>query len=110
MVAQKSAKFTNKPISKIMLSFADKNEYPAFLNFYEARNCRATIDEVDCVAIAFDERIIGAMRLCSENGINVLRSMQVEPAWQQKGIRLSMLKFLVSYLNMMAVNACLINI
>ena len=70
------------------------------LTFYEARNYRGGIYDGDRVAIAFNERITGAVRICSEYGVNVLRGMQIKPAWQRKGVGLLMLKFLAAHLDM----------
>ena len=84
----------------MVIRFADKNEYPAVLGFLEACNYSGGICEGDRVVIAFDERIIGAVRICSENGETVLRGMQVEPAWRRKSIGLLILKFLAHHLNM----------
>ncbi|KQV51039.1 GNAT family N-acetyltransferase [Duganella sp. Root336D2] len=51
------------------------------------------IDENDTVIVATaSEKIVGAVRLCSEDGVTVLRGMQVSETFQRQGIGSQLLK------------------
>jgi len=78
----------------MIIRFAEVNEHPQILKHYQICNYGGGILDADLAVIAIDEQIIGAVRICMENGVKVLRGMQVKPAWQQKGIGSSMLRFL----------------
>lgn len=51
------------------------------------------------LAARLDGRLVGAVRICSEGGVFVLRGMQVAPAFQGQGIGRVLLDFCVPYLN-----------
>ena len=76
------------------IRFALIHEYPQVLSHYATCNYGGGLDEKDKVVVAVDEQVIGAVRICIENGIKVLRGMQIKPVWQRKGIGSLMLKFL----------------
>jgi N-acetylglutamate synthase-like GNAT family acetyltransferase len=85
------------------IRFALIHEYPQVLNHYATCNYGGGLDEKDKVVIAIDGQVTGAVRICIENDIKILRGMQIKPAWQRKGIGSSMLKFLADNLDM---NGC----
>lgn len=84
----------------MIIRFAEIDEYPEVAIHYKTCNYNGGLQDTDKVVIATDKQIIGAVRMCTENGINVLRGMQVKPQWQRKGIGSAMLKFLADHLDM----------
>lgn len=87
----------------MIIRFAENNEYTEVLAHYVVCNYHGGVEETDRIVIAIDRQVIGAVRICNEHGLEVLRGMQIKPAWQRKGIGSSMLKFLVDQVNM---NGC----
>ena len=85
------------------IRFAEINEYPDVLIYYNTCNYGGGIRNEDKIVIAIDQEITGAVRICNENNINILRGMQIKPAWQRMGFGSSMLKFLVDHVDM---NGC----
>lgn len=54
---------------------------------YAAAGYGAPVDAADTVIVArLIGRVVGAVRLCPENGVTVLRGMQVAPAFQRQGL------------------------
>ena len=82
------------------IRFAENFEYAGVLEFYKTCNYYGGVQDEDKILIAIDNRIIGAVRICTESGEKVLRGMQVKPAWQGKGIGSAMLKYLVEHVDM----------
>ncbi len=80
--------------AEVTIRWASAGEYADVVQHYEVCNYGGGIDEKDGMAIAVSDQIVGAVRICSENGVPVLRGMQVKPEFQRKGIGLAMLKFL----------------
>lgn len=87
----------------MVIRFAGISEYPEVLAHYKICNYHGGVKDEDIIVIGIDEELIGAVRICSEYGIQVLRGMQIKSAWQQKGLGASMLKFLVDNVDM---NGC----
>ena len=87
----------------MVIRFAGISEYPEVLTHYKTCNYNGGVEDQDIIVIAIDEEFIGAVRICSEYGIQVLRGMQIKPAWQKKALGSSMLKFLVDNVDM---NGC----
>ena len=87
----------------MVIRFAGINEYPEVQAHYKICNYSGGVEDEDIIVIAIDKELIGAVRICSECGIQVLRGMQIKPAWQKKGLGSSMLKFLVDNVDM---NGC----
>jgi GNAT superfamily N-acetyltransferase len=87
----------------VVIRFAGISEYPEVLTHYKICNYNGGVEDEDIIVIAIDEKLIGAVRICSGDGIQVLRGMQIKSAWQKKGIGSSMLKFLVDNVDM---NGC----
>jgi GNAT superfamily N-acetyltransferase len=87
----------------VVIRFAGINEYPEVLTHYKICNYNGGVEDEDIIVIAIDKELIGAVRICSEYGIQVLRGMQIKSAWQKKGLGSSMLKFLVDNVDM---NGC----
>ena len=87
----------------MIIRFAGINEYPDVQVHYQICNYNGGVEDEDIIVIAVNKELIGAVRICSEYGIQVLRGMQIKPAWHRKGIGTSMLKFLVDNVDM---NGC----
>jgi N-acetylglutamate synthase-like GNAT family acetyltransferase len=74
---------------------ATVDEHPAILNLYRVCGYSGGIAGQDLIVIALNQNdIVGAVRICLENGINVLRGMQIHPAFRHQQIGSYMLKFL----------------
>jgi GNAT superfamily N-acetyltransferase len=82
------------------IRWADQSEHDAILEFYHRCNYRGGIENSDKVAVALEDDLIGAVRICFENGVKVLRGMQVDVDFQRTGIGLSLLKFLDEQMDM----------
>ncbi|HWU43746.1 MAG TPA: GNAT family N-acetyltransferase [Bdellovibrio sp.] len=55
--------------------------------FYQACNRKAQIELDDTLIVALEnEKLAGIVRLCFEQGVFVLRTMQIHPDFQRKGI------------------------
>lgn len=55
--------------------------------------------DTDIFFVAFDgERAVGAVRYCVEQGSALLRSMQVDPEYQRKGVGMKLLQHFEGYL------------
>lgn len=74
---------------------ASKEEYHEVISHYERCGYRGGVQENDRIIIALEEeRIIGAVRICSENSEKILRGMQVQSQYQNKGLGKAMLQYL----------------
>ncbi len=107
IVTRKSTEPKRKLFLKVLLNFmssiirfAEINEYPEIVIHYETCNYHGGVQANDKRVIAVDGQVIGAVRICFEHGIKVLRGMQISPAWQKKRIGSSMLKFLTEHVDM----------
>jgi GNAT superfamily N-acetyltransferase len=87
----------------VIIRFAEINEYPEVLAHYKTCNYNGGAEDEDIIVIAIDEVLIGAVRICNEHGVQVLRGMQIKPGWQRKGIGSAMLKFVMEQVDM---NGC----
>jgi len=87
----------------MIIRFAEINEFPEVLSHYETCNYGGGVQNTDRIVIAIDKNIVGAVRICIEHEIKVLRGMQIKAAYQKKGIGTSMLKFLAEHVDM---NGC----
>jgi len=67
--------------------------------FYAVHGSSARISSHEQWVLAEDEdRLIGVVRLCTEHGQRILRTMRVSDAYQRQGIGKRMLRVLVSLL------------
>lgn len=82
------------------IRWAVVEEFDEVRKHYEACGYGGGVDDSDRVAIATAEQLIGSVRICRENGLLVLRRMQVRKEFQRQGIGLAMLKFLKSEMDM----------
>jgi GNAT superfamily N-acetyltransferase len=68
--------------------------------FYKTMRYDGFVSEADLtLAAKVDGRLAGAVRLCHEAGVIVLRGMQVDPAFQRKGIGHFLLTQCLPYLD-----------
>ena len=68
--------------------------------FYETVGYGGGVSRDDVtLAARLDGRLVGAVRLCAEGGVFVLRGMQVAPAFQGRGIGRVLLDYCVPYLD-----------
>jgi predicted N-acetyltransferase YhbS len=75
-------------MTQISVSKAEKSEFPEIAEFYKTRvPAGYKLNENDTFFIAKQDReIIGSVRLVREEGVLVLRAMQVHSEFQRKGI------------------------
>ena len=76
------------------------SEYPLVANLYRECGYRGGITAADtAIAAMVGNTIVGAVRLCPEGGVTVLRGMQVLPAYQRQGIGSMLLQACVPHLS-----------
>ena len=76
------------------------SDYPQVANLYRECGYRGGITAADtAIAAMVGNTIVGAVRLCPEGGVTVLRGMQVLPAYQRQGIGSNLLEACVPYLS-----------
>jgi N-acetylglutamate synthase-like GNAT family acetyltransferase len=76
------------------ISWASTEVYDQVREHYQICGYGGGLNDTDQVAVAWHGKIIAAVRICRENGVTVLRGMQVKKEFQRKGIGLAMLRFL----------------
>ncbi|WP_166454791.1 GNAT family N-acetyltransferase [Duganella aquatilis] len=65
----------------------------AITDLYAKAGYGAAINPSDMVIVAHsDEQLVGVVRLCTEEGVAVLRGMQVRSAFQRQGIGAQLLR------------------
>ena len=74
-------------LARVQIRQAGEGDLPRLLAFYQGTGYAGGVDPADVVVLAEEEgRIIGALRLCQEQGALVLRGMRVSQEWQRQGI------------------------
>lgn len=74
-------------LERVQIRQADEVDMPRLLAFYHGTGYAGGVDPADVVVLAEEEgRIIGALRLCQEQGALVLRGMRVQEEWQRQGV------------------------
>jgi GNAT superfamily N-acetyltransferase len=69
------------------ISEAARSELGDVANLYAEAGYGAAIDPADTVIVAkIRGELVGAVRLCTEEGVTVLRGMQIRGAFQRQGI------------------------
>jgi len=85
----------------MIIRIAQPTEYDKVRELYQACNYNGGIHDNDVVVIAEDgDELIGAVRLCPEHGIKVLRGMQIKSAYCRRGTGTLMLKFMQENVDM----------
>jgi len=90
-------------LQKSIIRQALPAEYVLVADHYKICGYGGGLAQDDRVFVAVGEQIVGAVRICFENGVDVLRGMYVKPEFQQKGIGASMLAYLKDHIEM---NGC----
>lgn len=68
-------------------------------DYYESRRRSRAAKPEDIIVLAEDDnRVIGAVRLCTEEGHLVLRGMDIEASYRRQGLGRRMLEELVQYI------------
>jgi N-acetylglutamate synthase-like GNAT family acetyltransferase len=66
---------------------APKHQYPEIAEFYRIQGSRGRPSPADRIFIAEEDGVlVGAVRLCEEEGVTVLRTMRVAASRQRQGI------------------------
>lgn len=78
----------------LTIGLAETSEFNKVLDLYSLCQYRGGIHPTDAIVIAkYDRKVIGAVRLCVENDVNILRGMQIVPSMQRQKIGSQMLYF-----------------
>jgi N-acetylglutamate synthase-like GNAT family acetyltransferase len=84
----------------MIIRLAEKSEYAAVAEQYSTCNYRAELLPNDQIIIAIDKQIVGAVRICMEHDVKVLRGMQVGKEFQRQGVGSQMLQYLSRQVDM----------
>jgi GNAT superfamily N-acetyltransferase len=80
---------------------ANKTEYPQVEQHYALCGYRGGIGDDDLVIVSPEgEAIVGAVRICFENGERVLRGMHIQPAYQGNGLGKAMLEYVALHVGL----------
>jgi GNAT superfamily N-acetyltransferase len=88
---------------KLIIRRALPAEYEFVLAHYKICGYGGGLQPDDQVFIAVDEQLIGAVRICIENDIKVLRGMYLRAEFHRTGIGVSMLNYLAKNVD---INGC----
>lgn len=84
----------------IDISIACKDQFDDVRSLYAQSGYPGGVAENDLVLIATDSsRLVGAVRLCPEEGVTVLRGMQVQDGLQRRGIGSRLLSACIPFLD-----------
>lgn len=84
----------------VTVALAGKEELFEILNFYRDIGYRGGARETDTILVArIEDRVIGAVRLCTEESVIVLRGMQISREYQRQGIGTRLLNECVPFFN-----------
>jgi N-acetylglutamate synthase-like GNAT family acetyltransferase len=84
----------------VTLHAADRGERERVRAFYLACGHTGPLDPADRVLLAeADGEIVGAVRLCVEERVQVLRTMRVRPDFQRRGVGRALLRRFVTMLD-----------
>lgn len=79
-------------MQNLVIEKAKSDDLEKVREFYRSRNySQAISSECTIVVARIREEIIGVVRICSENGILVLRGMQIKPEFQRQSVGSRML-------------------
>jgi GNAT superfamily N-acetyltransferase len=82
------------------IEIVHRSELARIRAFYEGVGYGGGVGDSDLAfAATIDGRVAGAVRLCEEAGMIVLRGMHVAPAWQRQGIGRALLARCVPWLD-----------
>jgi N-acetylglutamate synthase-like GNAT family acetyltransferase len=87
-------------MTPVQITQAGPDDLPAIRDLYAQAGYGAAIDGADTVLMAkVDGQLAGVVRLCMEQGVTVLRGMQVQPAFQRQGVGSALLAACVPVLD-----------
>jgi predicted N-acetyltransferase YhbS len=87
-------------MNSIAVDIADAAELAEVGEFYKTTGYGGGVSQGDVTLTArLDGHLVGAVRLCLESGVVVLRGMQIAPFSQRKGIGRTLLQHCVPFLN-----------
>jgi GNAT superfamily N-acetyltransferase len=87
-------------MSTVMVEVACVGALGGVNEFYKTVGYGGGVSDADVTLAAnVNGRLVGAVRLCEEAGVIVLRGMQVDPEFQRKGIGRTLLTHCIPYLN-----------
>lgn len=76
----------------MVIEKADSDDLEKIRKFYRSRNYQQTVNSRCTIFVArINGEIIGVVRICPENGVLVLRGMQVKLEYQRHGVGSKML-------------------
>jgi pimeloyl-ACP methyl ester carboxylesterase/N-acetylglutamate synthase-like GNAT family acetyltransferase len=91
--------FVREVVEEVAVREATPSEGERVRAFYQAAGYAGSIGPDDRVLVAVREgEILGAVRLCREQGVQVLRTMRVRPDAQRRGLGRTMLRRFVTLL------------
>jgi N-acetylglutamate synthase-like GNAT family acetyltransferase len=77
----------------VKITQAIASDMPAVRGLYAEAGYGAAINPSDIVMVAkFDDQLTGVVRLCTEEGVTVLRGMQIRPMFHRQGIGTQLLR------------------
>ena len=84
----------------LAIEYVDSSRFADVNRFYEGNGYRGGIGNSDTVIVAKESNlIVGAVRLCLEHDVIVLRGMQILRCYQRQSIGTRILKFCLPTLN-----------
>jgi GNAT superfamily N-acetyltransferase len=82
------------------IAIANPSDLADITALYAEAGYGAAIDPADTILVAKDEaQLVGVVRLCPEQGVTVLRGMQIRSAYQRQGIGAQLLAACRPYLD-----------
>lgn len=78
---------------------ATKADWERIESFYRQRNYNGIKPQDTIFIVQVNNRLVGAVRICLEENVLVLRGMQIFPAFQRQGIGTKLLQMCDRYLN-----------
>ncbi|MBI2047518.1 MAG: GNAT family N-acetyltransferase [Parcubacteria group bacterium] len=79
-------------MQNLVIEKANRGDMEKVREFYRSQDYNQEINQECKIIVAqIDDEIIGVVRVCPENGIRVLRGMQIKPEKQGRGIGSRML-------------------
>ena len=84
----------------IDIGIAQESDLPQIEELYAAAGYGGGVNDNDKIIVAcIGSQVVGVVRLCPEEGVTVLRGMQIAHALQRKGIGAGLLRACAGYLD-----------
>ena len=82
------------------VTVASTSEFPEVATFYATCGYDGGISQADTVLVSrICGQLVGVVRLCPQEGVVVLRGMQVHPAFRRQGVGSGLLSACIPFLN-----------